>query len=175
MILSIFTVGLTLGIITAIFFVAIIISALMEKELIAGIITSLLFITLIGIMIICGITSCIPVSNESIITDSYDIRAISSSNSLSGDMSGGIFVISGYINSDSVFKCYIKEDDQTYSLLTLPADKTKIIITDDIPKVEILDITTKCQWLIFEIHKPSVREYKIYIPENDLSTDIYLS
>ena len=175
MILSIFTVGLTLGIITLIFVVVGIISVLIEKELITGIITSLWLMTFIAIIIICCITSCIPVSNESVVVDTYDIRAISSSNSLSGDMYGGIFVISGYINSDSVFKCYIKEDDQTYSLLTLPADKTKISITDDTPKVEILDVTTKCQWLIFEIYKPNVREYKIYIPENGLSTDIYLS
>jgi hypothetical protein len=126
-------------------------------------------------MVLCAITSATVISNESIVVDSYDIRAVSSVNSLSGDIHGGIFAISGYIRGNSIFNCYIKENDQTYSLRTLPAKKTKIIISDDTPKLEICEVTPKCKWLIFEMDKGSWTEYKLYIPENGLTTDIYLS
>jgi hypothetical protein len=132
-------------------------------------------IVILGFMTICIITSITVISNESIVVDSYAIRAVSSDNSLSGDIHGGVFVISGYISGNSVFNCYIKENDQTYSLRTLPAEKTKIIISDDTPRLEIFEVTPKCQWLIFELDKASWVEYKLYIPENGLTTDIYLS
>ncbi len=175
MILSVITIGLVIGIILLLYIIACMFYLKTNNNWIFIISSILSAVGIIVFIVLCVITSATVISNESIIVNSYDIRAVSSVNSLSGDIHGGVFVISGYISGNSVFNCYIKENDQTYSLRTLPAEKTKIIISDDTPRLEIFEVTPKCQWLIFELYKDSWVEYKLYIPENGLTTDIYLS
>ncbi len=176
MILALSTVSIIFIIITICSFVAIIFC---NKKTTRKIIGILWVLFLVMFFMIFAVTCGSPVSSESVVITNYDIRAISSSDSLSidstmiGSAYGGSYT-SLDIDGCTLFNCYVKETDGRYHLLKIPAEKTTIITTDGESKLELVNVIIKYEWLIFGTYGLEGIEYKLYIPENGLTTDIYL-
>lgn len=140
----------------------------------AIIVLTVVFILLLGVFFNAGwvvIESDVVISNES-------LRAISSDTYVNGHISGGLFVTAGYVNSDAVYKYYYLTDSGRYAQKSIPASLTEIEISNSTPCVITYMDTLQYVFFGFMYDPTSIyqtnKHYVIVIPENGLSTEMYL-
>ena len=91
---------------------------------------------------------------------------------------GGSFIVSGYVDSQSVYKYYYLCDDGSYKQKSIPVDITNIVISDNTPAVILYCDKVQTVYLGWIVDASSIHyeneHYIIVIPENGLSNEIYL-
>jgi len=91
---------------------------------------------------------------------------------------GGSFIVSGYVDSQSVYKYYYLCDDGSYKQKSIPVDITNIVISDNTPAVIHYGDKVQTVYLGWIVDASGMRyeneHYTIVIPENGLSNEIYL-
>ena len=113
--------------------------------------------------------------NDEIISNN-SLRAISSDVYVEGCVGGGLFVTSGYINSKPVYSYYYLNSDGFYVQKSIPAESTLIKISNETPCVMHYGdrVRTVYAEFIYCDERYINEYYIIVIPENGLSTEIYL-
>jgi len=91
---------------------------------------------------------------------------------------GASFIVSGYVDSQSVYKYYYLCDDGSYKQKSIPVDITNIVISDNTPAVIHYGDKVQTVYLGWIVDASGMRyeneHYTIVIPENGLSNEIYL-
>ena len=118
------------------------------------------------------------VLETNVVMNNDTLRAISSDSQLEGYMRGGSFIVSGYVDSQSVYKYYYLCDDGSYKQKSIPVDITNIVISDNTPAVIHYGDKVQTVYLGWIADASGMRyeneHYTIVIPENGLSNEIYL-
>ena len=99
----------------------------------------------------------------------HKLSALGSSSEVEGRFSGGIFVSSGYVNEEPVFR-YIRSEGNGFVLRSVSADDTVVYQGDYEPRIEI----TSTEWGN-EFLYPWTYEYEsyaLYVPEGSVSNEI---
>lgn len=133
-------------------------------------------------VIFCGlmITASDETLESDLILSNDTLRAISSSNSATTYMNGGLFVINGYSEDKPVYKYYYLTENLSYKQASIPVEKTDIVIHNS-PVSYVIHYGDRVETIYFGglLHDPEkIRydndHYTIYIPENGLSDEIYI-
>lgn len=145
-------------------------------------VTAVIFI-IIAVSLIVGMgVATLGASDEvletNVVMNNDTLRAISSDSQLEGYMGGGLFIVSGYVDSQSVYKYYYLCDDGSYKQKSIPVDITNIVISDNTPAVIRYCDKVQTVYLGWIVDASGIRyeneHYTIVIPENGLSNEIYL-
>lgn len=148
----------------------------------------MLILLFIGSAVILGIVLCGAFFTEydetleqNVIISNDTLRAISSSNSATSYMNGGLFVINGYSEDKPVYKYYYLTENLSYKQNSIPVEKTDIMIHNSSVSY-VIHYGDRVETVYFGglLHDPETiryenEHYTIYIPENGLSDEIYIN
>lgn len=100
-------------------------------------------------------------------TDSYDLKALSNSETIEGQFRGGLFVSSGYVDGKQIFT-YIQSEGDGYVLRQFDAGDAIVYQGDYDPEIKVTTYRWGNPW-IFPFDRGETQSAEFYVPEGSVA------